>query len=90
MLVQVSKLYTPLIFEAFQVHYERSVGACARSLHGKNEYLIHYVRNTQSRRACMKNRDAQITYLRCHVSHYRIIRDARLESSPISIHWRHN
>jgi hypothetical protein len=43
MLVQVSKLYTPLIFEAFQVHYEQSVGACARSLDGKNEYLIAVV-----------------------------------------------
>jgi hypothetical protein len=40
MLVQVSKLYTPLIFEAFQLQYERSVAACARPLDGENEYLV--------------------------------------------------
>jgi hypothetical protein len=40
MLVQVSKLYTPLIFEAFQLQYERSVVACARPLDGENEYLV--------------------------------------------------
>jgi hypothetical protein len=37
----------------------------------------------------MKNGDAQITCLRHHVSHYRVIRDTCLGSSPISIHWRH-
>jgi len=40
MLIQASKLYTPIIFEAFQCEYERSMGACTTPLEGKNEYLI--------------------------------------------------
>jgi hypothetical protein len=40
---------------------------------GSIPHTIHYVRNTQPRCACMKNGDAQITHLRRHVSHYRVI-----------------
>ncbi|XP_052138422.1 protein FAR1-RELATED SEQUENCE 5-like [Oryza glaberrima] len=39
-LLQASKLYTPIIFEAFQAEYEHSMAACARVLDGDNEYLI--------------------------------------------------
>jgi zinc finger SWIM domain-containing protein 3 len=39
MLIQASKLYTPIIFEAFQCEYERSMVACITPLEGKNEYL---------------------------------------------------
>jgi zinc finger SWIM domain-containing protein 3 len=40
MLIQASKLYTPLIFEAFQGEYERSMVACASALDGNNSYLV--------------------------------------------------
>jgi zinc finger SWIM domain-containing protein 3 len=40
MLLQVSKLYTPVIFEAFQGEYERSMAACTTALEGNNEYLV--------------------------------------------------
>lgn len=40
MLVQASKLYTPIIFEAFQGQYERSLAACTKALDGRNEYLV--------------------------------------------------
>ena len=40
MLLQVSKLYTPIIFEAFQGEYERSLAACTKALDGTNEYLV--------------------------------------------------
>jgi hypothetical protein len=50
--------------------------------------LPHYVRNAHSRRACMKNGDAQITRLCRPVSHYRVIGDTRSDTSPISIHGR--
>ena len=40
MLIQASKLYTPIIFEAFQCEYERSMAACTTPLEGKNEYLV--------------------------------------------------
>ena len=40
MLVQASKLYTPIIFEAFQGEYEKSLAACSKELDGNNEYLI--------------------------------------------------
>jgi hypothetical protein len=40
MLLQASKLYTPVIFEAFQGQYERSMTACTRVLDGNNEYLV--------------------------------------------------
>jgi zinc finger SWIM domain-containing protein 3 len=39
-LLQVSKLYTHVIFEAFQGEYERSMAACITALEGNNEYLI--------------------------------------------------
>ncbi|XP_062205227.1 protein FAR1-RELATED SEQUENCE 5-like [Phragmites australis] len=40
MLLQASKLYTPVIFEAFQGEYERSMAACTKALDGNNEYLV--------------------------------------------------
>jgi zinc finger SWIM domain-containing protein 3 len=40
MLLQVSKLYTPVIFEAFQGKYERSMAACTLALEGNNEYFV--------------------------------------------------
>jgi len=36
MLFQASKLYTPIIFEAFQYEYERSMGASTTPLEGKD------------------------------------------------------
>jgi zinc finger SWIM domain-containing protein 3 len=39
-LVQASKLYTPIIFEAFQGEYEKSLAACTKALEGNNEYLV--------------------------------------------------
>jgi hypothetical protein len=50
--------------------------------------LNHYVRKPHPRHVYTKNGDAQITHLRHHVSHYRIIGDARPDASLISIHWR--
>ncbi|KAF0930603.1 hypothetical protein E2562_033767, partial [Oryza meyeriana var. granulata] len=35
-----SKLYTPIIFEAFQGEYERSLAACIKALDVSNEYLV--------------------------------------------------
>nr|AAR06353.1 hypothetical protein [Oryza sativa Japonica Group]ABF96364.1 transposon protein, putative, unclassified [Oryza sativa Japonica Group] len=35
-----SKLYTPIIFEAFQAEYERFMAACAEVLDGDNKYLV--------------------------------------------------
>ena len=40
MLIQTSNLYTPIIFEAFQGEYERSMVACTTALEGSNEYLV--------------------------------------------------
>ncbi|XP_066346684.1 protein FAR1-RELATED SEQUENCE 5-like isoform X4 [Miscanthus floridulus] len=40
MLLQVSKLYTPIIFKAFQGEYERSMAACTTALEGNSEYLV--------------------------------------------------
>jgi hypothetical protein len=40
MLLQASKSYTPIVFEAFQGQYERSMTACAKVLDGNNEYLV--------------------------------------------------
>jgi zinc finger SWIM domain-containing protein 3 len=40
MLVQASQVYTPIIFEALQSEYERSMAACARVLDGDNKYAI--------------------------------------------------
>jgi zinc finger SWIM domain-containing protein 3 len=40
MLIQTSKLYTPIIFEAFQGEYKRSMVACTTALEGSNEYLV--------------------------------------------------
>jgi zinc finger SWIM domain-containing protein 3 len=40
MLVQASKLYTPIIFEAFQGEYERSLAAYTKPLDGINEYMV--------------------------------------------------
>jgi hypothetical protein len=50
---------------------------------------LHYVRKANSTCARTKNGDAQIVHLRRRVSHYRVIGDARLGVSPISIHGRH-
>ncbi|RLN32845.1 protein FAR1-RELATED SEQUENCE 5-like isoform X1 [Panicum miliaceum] len=40
MLVQASHVYTPVIFEAFQSEYERSMAACARALDGEHKYAV--------------------------------------------------
>ena len=40
MLVQASQVYTPVIFEAFQSEYERSMAACARALDGEHKYAV--------------------------------------------------
>lgn len=40
MLLQVSQLYTPCIFEAFQSEYERSMAAYARATNKTNEYIV--------------------------------------------------
>jgi hypothetical protein len=50
--------------------------------------LTHYERKAHSRRARTKNGDAHTTRLRHRISHYRVIRDARPDASPISIHGR--
>jgi zinc finger SWIM domain-containing protein 3 len=39
-LLQASKLYTPIIFEAFQGEYERSLAACTKALDEDNAYLV--------------------------------------------------
>jgi len=39
MLIQTSNMYTPIIFEAFQGEYERSMVACTTALDGNNCYL---------------------------------------------------
>jgi zinc finger SWIM domain-containing protein 3 len=44
MLLQTSKLYTPIIFEAFQAEYEISMAACARALDGDNTYVVAVLR----------------------------------------------
>lgn len=40
MLLQASKVYTPIIFEAFKGEYERSMAACTKALDGDNEFLV--------------------------------------------------
>jgi zinc finger SWIM domain-containing protein 3 len=40
MLVEASKVYTPVIFETFQSEYERSMAACAKALDGNNKYVV--------------------------------------------------
>ncbi|KAJ1274955.1 hypothetical protein BS78_05G098900 [Paspalum vaginatum] len=40
MLIQTSEVYTPVIFEAFQGEYERSMAACTRVLDGDNKYTV--------------------------------------------------
>ncbi|XP_047063565.1 protein FAR1-RELATED SEQUENCE 5-like isoform X2 [Lolium rigidum] len=40
MLVQVSKLYTPVIFEFFQKEYKRSLAACAEALDEPTKYMV--------------------------------------------------
>jgi zinc finger SWIM domain-containing protein 3 len=40
MLVHASKIYTPVIFEAFQSEYKRSMAACTRVLEGDNKYAV--------------------------------------------------
>uniref|UniRef100_A0ACD5Z4V7 Uncharacterized protein n=1 Tax=Avena sativa TaxID=4498 RepID=A0ACD5Z4V7_AVESA len=40
MLVEASKVYTPIIFEAFQGEYERSMAACCRVLDGNNRFAV--------------------------------------------------
>ena len=40
MLLQASKLYTPIIFEAFQGEYERSFAAWTKALDENNAYLV--------------------------------------------------
>ena len=39
-LLQASEVYTPVIFEAFQGEYERSMAACARVLDGEHKYAV--------------------------------------------------
>jgi len=39
-LLQASKLYTSIVFEAFQSEYERSMAACTTPLEGNNEYVV--------------------------------------------------
>jgi zinc finger SWIM domain-containing protein 3 len=39
MLIQASQVYTPIIFEAFQGEYERSMAACTKLLDG-NKYVV--------------------------------------------------
>jgi len=39
MLVQASKVYSPVIFEVFQTEYERSMAVCTRVL-GDNKYAV--------------------------------------------------
>ena len=40
MLLQASKLYTPIVFEAFQDEYERSLAAYTKALDENNAYLV--------------------------------------------------
>ena len=40
MLVEASKVYTPINFEAFQGEYERSMAACCRVLDGNNRFGV--------------------------------------------------
>nr|XP_015648302.1 protein FAR1-RELATED SEQUENCE 5-like isoform X2 [Oryza sativa Japonica Group] len=40
MLVRANQVYTPVIFEAFQSEYERSMAACARVLDGEHRYAV--------------------------------------------------
>ncbi|EAY89425.1 hypothetical protein OsI_10932 [Oryza sativa Indica Group] len=40
MLLQASKVYTPIIFEAFKGEYERSMAACTKALDGDSEFLV--------------------------------------------------
>ncbi|XP_045089397.2 protein FAR1-RELATED SEQUENCE 5 isoform X1 [Aegilops tauschii subsp. strangulata] len=40
MLVEASKVYTSIIFEAFQGEYERSMAACCRVLDGNNRFVV--------------------------------------------------
>jgi zinc finger SWIM domain-containing protein 3 len=40
MLEQASKVYTPVIFEAFQSEYERSMATCTRALEGDKKYVV--------------------------------------------------
>jgi hypothetical protein len=44
MLLQTSKLYTPTIFEAFQIEHERSMATCTTTLEGNNTYVAAVVR----------------------------------------------
>jgi len=40
MLIQASKMYTPIIFDVFQGEYEKSMVACTTTLEGNNCYLV--------------------------------------------------
>ena len=40
MLVQVSKHYTPVIFDFFQKEYQRAMAACAEALEEQSEYIV--------------------------------------------------
>ena len=44
MLVEASKVYTSIIFEAFQGEYERSTAACCRVLDGNNRFAVAIAR----------------------------------------------
>ena len=44
MLVEASEVYTPIIFEAFQGEYERSMAACCRVLDGNNKFVVAIAR----------------------------------------------
>jgi zinc finger SWIM domain-containing protein 3 len=56
MLLEASKLYTPIIFEVFQDEYERSMRACSRLLDEPNKY-----------RVTIENLDKKPTFEECEV-----------------------
>jgi zinc finger SWIM domain-containing protein 3 len=56
MLLEASKLYTPIIFEVFQDEYERSMRACSRLLDEPNKY-----------RVTIENLDQKPTFEECEV-----------------------
>jgi hypothetical protein len=51
--------------------------------------VLYYVKKTHLRHVRIKNGDGQIAHLHHHISHYRVVEDARLDAFSISIHWRH-
>jgi hypothetical protein len=51
-------------------------------------WRMYYVRKLHPRCVHTKNGDLHIVRLHRHVSHYRVIRDARPDEFLISIYWR--